>query len=90
MLVDGEVVMTREEIFDGSDSSKISFLEKSDNGFRRYFGYKAPTIIVDNGLVPEIEFMKVEYDGEQPVYRMDWKDLVTLLESPVRKKLRLK
>ena len=31
-----------------------------------------------------------EYDGEQPVYRMDWRDLVTLLESPVRKKLRLR
>ena len=27
---------------------------------------------------------------EQPVYRMDWKDLVLLLESPVRKKLRLR
>lgn len=41
-------------------------------------------------FVPEYEFMKVEYDGEQTVYRIDWKDLVTLLESPVRKKLRLK
>ena len=62
MLVDGEVVMTREEIFDGSDSSKISFLEKSDNGFRRYFGYKAPTIIVDNGLVPEIEAITINHN----------------------------
>ena len=34
--------------------------------------------------------MKVEYEGEQPVYRMDRKDQVLLLESPVRKKLRLK
>lgn len=40
--------------------------------------------------MPNYEFMRVEYDGDQPVYRMDWKDLVLLLESPVRKKLRLR
>ena len=39
---------------------------------------------------PNYEFMKMEYDGEQPVYKVDWKDIVLLLETPVRKKLRLR
>lgn len=57
----------------------------------RLFAYdKISCQLFEKRFVPEYEFMKVEYDGEQPVYRMDWKDLVTLLERPVRKKLRLK
>lgn len=57
----------------------------------RLFAYdKISCQLFEKRFVPEYEFLKVEYDGEQPVYRMDWKDLVTLLERPVRKKLRLK
>jgi len=37
-------------------------------------------------------FMLLEYRDENGLksYRMDWKDLVAVLESPVVKKLRLK
>ena len=68
------------------------FIEMSKNRrLIRLFAYdKISCQLFEKRFVPEYEFMKVEYDGEQPVYRMDWKDLVTLLESPVRKKLRIK
>ncbi len=36
------------------------------------------------------QFMKVERDGDEPVYRIDWKDVVLLLENPVVKSLKIK
>ncbi len=35
-------------------------------------------------------FMKVEYDGGEPIYSINWKDVVLLLESPVVKTLRIR
>ena len=39
---------------------------------------------------PEYQFMQVVHEGNEKIYRIDWKDVVTLLESPVIKKLRIK
>lgn len=36
------------------------------------------------------EFMKIEKEGNKNVFCIDWKDVATLLESPVIKKLRIK
>lgn len=38
---------------------------------------------------PGYQFMKVERQGDETVYRIDWKDVVTLLESPVVKTLKI-
>lgn len=35
------------------------------------------------------KFMKLEIVNDVPVYKIDWKDLVALLESPVVRSLRL-
>ena len=32
-------------------------------------------------------FMKVCYDGDKPMYMVDWKDLIAILESPVIKEI---
>lgn len=57
----------------------------------RLFAYdRISCSLFEKRFVSDYEFMRVEYDGEQPVYRMDWRDLVMLLESPVRKRLRPK
>ena len=57
----------------------------------RLFSYdKISCTLFEKRFVPDYEFMKVEYEGEQSVYRVDWKDIVLLLETPVRKKLRLR
>lgn len=62
-----------------------------DRRLIRLFSYdRISCLLFEKRFMPNYEFMRVEYDGEQPVYRMDWKDLVLLLESPVRKKLRLR
>lgn len=36
------------------------------------------------------QFMKVEREGGECVYRIDWKDVVLLLENPVVKTLKIK
>jgi len=57
----------------------------------RLFAYdRISCTLFEKRFMSDYEFMRVEYDGEQTVYRMDWRDLVTLLESPVRKRLHLK
>lgn len=39
---------------------------------------------------PGYQFMKVERTGDAPVYRIQWQDVLALLESPVIKKLEIK
>lgn len=34
--------------------------------------------------------MKVVREGDEETYRIDWKDVVLLLESPMRKYMRIK
>lgn len=36
------------------------------------------------------QFMKVEFQDDREVYRIDWNDVVTLLESPVVKTLEIR
>ncbi len=38
----------------------------------------------------DYRFMKVEYDGGEPIYSINWRDVVLLLESPVVKTLRIR
>lgn len=40
-------------------------------------------------FLPGYQFMKVMREGNETVYRIDWKDVVTLLESPVVKTLKI-
>lgn len=39
---------------------------------------------------PGYQFMKVERDGDETIYRIRWEDVVVLLESPVVKTLKIK
>lgn len=39
---------------------------------------------------PGYQFMKVERDGDEPVYTINWEDVVVLLESPVVKTLKIR
>lgn len=36
------------------------------------------------------QFMRVEREGNEKVYRIDWKDVVLLLENPIVKTLKVK
>lgn len=39
---------------------------------------------------PGYQFLRVEREGGENIYRIDWKDVVTLLESPVVKTLKIR
>lgn len=62
MLSDREVIMTREAVSDNSCKSMISFLERSDDSTLKYREYYAPTIIIDNDLVSEIETITINHN----------------------------
>ena len=36
------------------------------------------------------QFMKVERNGDEKVYRIDWKDVVLMLENPIVKTLKIR
>lgn len=39
---------------------------------------------------PGYEFMQVDYSGDKTVFNIRWEDVVTILESPVVKKLKIR
>ena len=44
----------------------------------------------EKSYTSDYSVMKVVYENDKPVYRIDWKDLVAILESPVVKQIRLR
>jgi transposase len=46
--------------------------------------------LFEKKFVSGYKFMKVEREGGELVYRIDWKDVVLLLENPIVKTLKIK
>ena len=46
--------------------------------------------LYEKRFAPEYQFMKVVRDGDELTYTIDWKDVVLLLESPTRKRLKIR
>ena len=46
--------------------------------------------LYEKRFAPEYEFMKVVREGDELTYTIDWKDVVLLLESPTRKRLKIR
>lgn len=46
--------------------------------------------LFEKKFVAGYQFMKVERTGDEKVYRIDWKDVVLLLESPIVKTLKIR
>ncbi len=65
MLSNKEVVMTRQDTFDDTNVSMISFLEEStDDDVKKYVGYRAPSIKVSNNIVPMIESIVIAHNDK--------------------------
>ena len=64
MLSDKEVVMTRQDTFDGTNVSMISFLEESTDDVKKYVGYVSPSIKVSNNIVPMIESIVIAHNDK--------------------------
>ena len=46
--------------------------------------------LFEKKFVSGYQFMKVDREGSERVYRIDWKDVVLLLESPTVKILKIR
>lgn len=46
--------------------------------------------LYEKRFAPEYEFMMVVREGDELTYTIDWKDVVLLLESPTRKRLKIR
>lgn len=74
------------------ECGEVFIVMSKDHRLIRLFSYdRISYSLYEKRFVPGYEFMRVERAGDgRAVYRIDWKDLVLLLESPVRKRLRIK
>ena len=46
--------------------------------------------LFEKKFVAGYQFMRVEREGNEKVYRIDWKDVVLLLENPIIKSLKIR
>ena len=46
--------------------------------------------LFEKKFVAGYQFMKVERNGADTVYRIDWKDVVLILENPIVKTLKIR
>lgn len=57
----------------------------------RLFSYDSRSCSLhEKRFSPGYQFLKVEKEGSEKVYRIQWSDVVLILESPVVKTLRIK
>ncbi|WP_300729976.1 IS66 family insertion sequence element accessory protein TnpB [uncultured Bacteroides sp.] len=66
-------------IFMSKDRKKVKMIHFENHAY--YLHEKCFT----NGY----QFMKIELQDDIPVYKIDWKDLISVLESPVIKRIRI-
>ena len=68
----------------------IFIMMSKDRRLVRLFSYdRRSCSLHEKRFKPGYQFMKVEYQGDEPVYRISWHDVLTLLESPVIKTLKI-
>jgi len=69
----------------------VFIMMSKDRRLVRLFHYdRRSCSLHEKRFQPGYRFMKVEREGSETVYRIEWKDVVTLLESPVVKTLKIR
>lgn len=66
-------------IFMSKDNRKVKMVHFENHAYYLH----------EKSYINGYSFMKVRFDEERPVYQVDWKDLVAILESPVIKEVKL-
>lgn len=62
-----------------------------DRRIVRLFAYANRSYsLYEKKFVSGHQFMRVEREGDEKVYRIDWKDVVLLLENPIVKTLKIR
>lgn len=78
----------RQQLDREPEAGEVFIMMSKDRPLVRLFGYdRRSCTLQEKRFNPRYQFMKVEYKGGQPIYRIQWEDVLTLLESPIVKKL---
>lgn len=81
----------RERLHREPVNGDVYILMSKDRRIVRLFAYDNRSYsLFEKKFVSGYQFMKIEREGEEIVYRIDWKDIVLLLENPIVKTLRIR
>ena len=70
------------------ESDEIFIIMSKDQRKVRLFNYDCISCsFYEKRISNDYRFMKVRYEGGKPVFSMEWKDVVLLLENPSKKSL---
>ena len=81
----------REQLHREPCDGDVFIVMSRDRCIVRLFTYDRHSYsLFEKKFVAGHQFMKVEREGNERVYRIDWKDVVLLLENPIVKTLKIK
>lgn len=81
----------REQLHREPDNGDVFIVMSRDRRIVRLFAYDNRSYsLFEKKFVAGHQFMRVEREGNEKVYRIDWKDVVLLLESPIVKTLKIR
>lgn len=81
----------REQLHREPNDGDVFIVMSRDRHIVRLFTYDNRSYsLFEKKFVSGYQFMKVEREGGELVYRIDWKDVVLLLENPIVKTLKIK
>lgn len=81
----------REQLHREPDKGDVFIVMSRDRRIVRLFAYDNRSYsLYEKKFVAGHQFMRVEREGNEKVYRIDWKDVVLLLENPIVKTLKVR
>ena len=81
----------REQLRREPDDGDVFIVMSKDRRIVRMFTYDNRSYsLFEKKFVSGYQFMKVTRNGGEKAYRIDWKDVVFLLENPIVKELKIK
>ena len=81
----------REQLHREPSDGDVFIVMSRDRRIVRLFTYDNRSFtLFEKKFVAGHQFMKVYHNGDERVYRIDWKDVVLLLENPIVNTLKLK
>ena len=81
----------REQLRREPDDGDVFIVMSKDRRIVRFVTYDNRSYsLFEKKFVAGYRFMKVVKNGDEKAYRIDWKDVVLLLENPIVKELKIK
>ena len=81
----------REQLHREPDKGDVFIVMSRDRRIVRLFAYDNRSYsLYEKKFVSGHQFMRVEREGDEKVYRINWQDVVLLLENPIVKTLKVR